>query len=272
MKETQTSLRTLWTINSLLEGTKNQKQITQWINKIDQQLKNNQKNITSIKTTKATLSPIIKELNKKEIITIEYQDVPGTNLKSHYCTIPNNLQTFVKIIKEIENSTTHPERKKYFINYLTKSELGETQINEEILPKLLKKQNRTLKLNNQEKDFVTKILKESPQALNYTINSIENKSKEWKIKNIKEYYFYMIQTLLNLDLLEKYPDQHFNSHKTTNSIKYKTEISFEYNKKLENGIKTDISSDKTFFLFIHNIDKFQTKSHETIENYILTYG
>ena len=99
MKGKQTNLRTLWTINTLLDGEeKTQTEIVKELKKIG---KNNYSEDSEeatqlVKTSKSIESPIIKHLTEQKIINVELKDFYSSNLKANYCTIPLNLETFIK--------------------------------------------------------------------------------------------------------------------------------------------------------------------------------
>lgn len=255
MKETQTGIRTLWTINSLLDGKKKtQNEIVKYLNKLDQELKI--KNIDLIKTNKATESPIIQALSKKKIIEKELVDVEGTNLKANYCTIPNDLETFLNILNEIEENDVQKQRKKFFINNLINSKIGQKQINKELVTKLLKKENIThVKLNDLEKNLIKTILIYSPQSLEYTVQSIQKNQQEWKINDAKDYFLFKLQTLFNLDLLEQYLLNNQNQTKSDNKIEIETKISLNPHLKADEQLSTQITNENMNFLFIKDILK-----------------
>ena len=195
MKGKQTELRTLWTITILLDGEeKNQTEIVKLLKEIGKNLITRNGDTTEanqlIKTTKAIESPIIKHLTDKNIIKGKLKDLKGSNLKANYCTISNDLEIFINILNEINSSNIDETRKKFFISKLIDSEIGQKQINPELIIKLFQKNKLyQMDLKSQEKSLIQFLLFNSPQALKYTIESIQNKNKEWKLPNQKNIIF-----------------------------------------------------------------------------------
>jgi len=252
MKESQTSLRTLWTIKSLLEGgEKNQTQIVDYINKKTDNPEINK--IKPKKTNKATISHVIKYLKTKNIIDIISREVEGTNLNANYCSIPNNLKTFIKIVNEINDSQIQNKNKKYFINGLIHSQIGNKLIKPSIINTLLQKnKNQPIEFKKSEEEFITFTLKNSPQALNYTINSIQAENKEWNLENPKNYYLFKIHTLLLLDMMDNYYIQ--NKATNTKQLQYDSKISLKENQEMKNLLITNIKPKQFEFNLIINFN------------------
>lgn len=264
MKGKQTNLRTLWTINTLLDGEeKTQTEIVKELKLIGKnKYPNDSEEATQlIKTSKAIESPIIKHLTNKKIINVELKDFYSSNLKANYCTISNNLKTFVKILDEIENSILNESQKKFFTSQLIDSPMGQKSINNDLLPILLKKKEISeVQFDNNEKNIITLILKNSPRALNYTIKSINKQQKEWKLKEAKDYYLSKINTLLFLDLLDTYPITYENE--SQKKINFKIEISYYSKFDAIKEISTEITPEKMFINFQQNIkNTYKTVDH-----------
>lgn len=254
MKGKQTNIRTLWTINTLLDGAeKTQTQIVKELNQIGKEIKNSKEAEELRKTTKAIESPIIKDLTKKNIINGQLKSLKGSNLKANFCTIPNTLESFINVLDEINNSLVDDKQKKFFISSLIESNLGEKQIKKELLIRLLEKQKiPQINFNKEEKEFIKFTLLNSPLALRYTILSIQNRDKEWELIEAKNYYIYKIQTLLNLDLLDQYLSQTYTDISTT-AIEFETKISFNENLISNKPLSAQIDINNMNFKFIHKL-------------------
>lgn len=272
MKETQTSIRTLWTILSLIDdGSKNQTEISEWLDDVDQKLQSNNK-VSLIKSSPPIISPIIKYLKQKKIIEIEYKDVKGTNIMANYCSIPNDLKTFINIMNEIESSQVEDARKRFFIRYLTKSKIGQKHIKADLIRKLLKNYKLPVfETTKEEENFIITTLQQSPKSLNYTINSIQKQQKEWHLKEAKDYYLYKIQNLLNLDILEQYP-LHVSNLDKSQKIQFQTIISFIEDYKSPNQLNTDIKLDSIRLSFSTNLSHTESNLEQEIKNYVKTFN
>lgn len=255
MKAKQTNIRTLWTISTLLNGEeKNQTQIVKELKKIGKEKypEKNEEGSQLIKTTKAIESPIIKDLTNKGIISGELKDLPKGNLKANFCRISSSRETLIKILDEIDKSIVDESQKKFFSSKLISSPLGQKYISNDLLPFLLKKNEIIdVQFDNYEKDKITFILKNSPQALNYTIKSINKQQKEWELKEAKDYYLSKINTLLLLDLLDTYLITYEN--KSQQKINFKIEISYYSKVDAIKEIYTEITSEKMFINFQQDI-------------------
>lgn len=267
MKETQTSLRTLWTIISLLDGEmKNQTDLVKYLNSIHSKINNYP--TTPIKTDKSTFSHIIKYLSNKKIIKIRSKDVEGTNLKANYCYLVNNFQTFTRIIDEITISKVDDRRKNFFINCLVRSEIGKTQLKPKIIKNLIENNFPDEVFNENEIKFIINAIKNSPQALIYTMKIIRN----YKDSNLSEdinFYLYKTQALLNLDILEQ-----FHNFQTSTDIgkqvKFETNITFPTSIS-KNEIKSIITDDSNKFILLSNYINNTNRPEEALNEYIRTY-
>lgn len=276
MKELQKDLRTLWTIISLLDGQrKNQNQITKFLNNIDILIKKLDVNKFQglIKTNNSLQSPIIIELSEKEIIERELVDVEGKNLKANICSIPVNVNSLSNIIVLIDNSQIRENRKKFFLNQVIVSEFGKELIDYKIIPKLLEINNiSSIPFTSAEKKFINHALRNSPQALRYTILSINNRRSDWKQHtNDRNFFLYKLQALLNLDLIEQYSHLH-EIQDSGKKIEFNTEITILHDFKSKDILKTDISeANMKFNLLLDYVDDTSTPE-QTLNEYIQTYS
>jgi hypothetical protein len=259
MKGKQTHIRKLWTINTLLDGEeKNQTQIVNELNQIGKKLKqintygiDNTEANQLITTTKPIETPIIKDLTNKKILKGQLKDLKGSNLKANFCFIPFNQTTFIKILNEIENSNIAEKQKNFFVSQLISSELGHKIINKELITKFLQKNQIYVKFEEDEKKIIKFTLLKSPQALKYSILSIQNQQEEWKINEAKDFYLFKLHLLLCLDSVDQSISQNEN-------IEFKTNISFNQDNKSYKPLSTEITSENEYFYISQNFKKTKT--------------
>lgn len=223
MKQTHKDIRKLWIIQLLLDGKRRtQKEITNELKNIGKKIEIHQNPL--IQVSEAAISPIITSLDKK-IIKKEDKIIQSTNIKANLCSIPQNLETFTNILLEIADSKISETRKSFFIRCLINSKYGTLFINDELIQNLLKHNNLpAMKLKDFEKKFITKMLRASPQALNYLNLSISNKGPEYKQSDAKQKLLIMLQTFLNLDLIDPFTGIMYSAY--PHKISFKTTVSF----------------------------------------------